>query len=323
MARLAARCACARAFARCDRPLRRRRRRTIRRGPITIVVSTRRRHRHGRPGAALRRQAVAEPGQAGGDREQARRCDHARRPPPSQRSPPDGHTLLVATSAALSINPTLYKQINYDPERDFVPISLYLKSPFILIVNPALPVKSVPELIDYAKKSPTPLNYQLARRRRLAASVDRAHEPHGSGCKMTHVPYRDSRAVGQRCCRGPCQPRASSRRAHRSRSSATASCARSRSRRTQRLPLHPNVPPFSEAANAPDFETVSWHVLLAPAKTPRPIVERLHAEMKRIMARPGDEEAAVRHRPDPARRRRRSQTPKATSSPRRRSGARW
>src|SRR4051812_48067520 len=72
---------------------------------------------------------------------------------------PDGYTLLVATSAALSINPTVYKQLAYDPERDLVPVSLYLKSPFILIVNPALPVQTVPELIDYAKKSPTPLNY--------------------------------------------------------------------------------------------------------------------------------------------------------------------
>ena len=51
-------------------------------------------------------------------------------------SPPDGHTLVVLTSSALAINPTLYKQINYDPNRDFIPISLYVKSPFILVVNP-------------------------------------------------------------------------------------------------------------------------------------------------------------------------------------------
>ena len=67
-------------------------------------------------------------------------------------SPPDGHTLVVLTSSALAINPTLYKQINYDPNKDFVPISLYVKSPFILVVNPALPVKTVPELLKHAKK---------------------------------------------------------------------------------------------------------------------------------------------------------------------------
>src|SRR3954449_1454978 len=64
---------------------------------------------------------------------------------------PDGYTLLVSTSSAMAINLTLFRQVNYDPERDFVPISLYVKSPFILVVNPELPVKSVPDLIGYVK----------------------------------------------------------------------------------------------------------------------------------------------------------------------------
>ena len=62
---------------------------------------------------------------------------------------------------------------------------------------------------------------------------------------------------------------------------------------SQRLPLLPDVPPFSEAAGAPDFEAVSWHVLLAPAKTPKEIVDRLHAEMKKIMADPDMKEKAA------------------------------
>ena len=56
-------------------------------------------------------------------------------------APADGHTLLISTSSAMAINPTLFKQINYDPEKDFVPISWYLKSPMILVVNPALPIR--------------------------------------------------------------------------------------------------------------------------------------------------------------------------------------
>src|SRR5258708_8165164 len=73
-------------------------------------------------------------------------------------APPDGYTLVVLTSIALSINPTLFKHLNYDPA-DFVPISLYVKSPFILVTNPALPPKPVPEFITLPQESHPPLNH--------------------------------------------------------------------------------------------------------------------------------------------------------------------
>jgi tripartite-type tricarboxylate transporter receptor subunit TctC len=199
-------------------------------------------------------------------------------------APPDGHMLGIATSAALSLNPTIYKQIPYSPERDLVPVSLYLKSPFILIVNPALPIHSVPELIKYAKESPTPLNYSSPGTGGLPyLSVELMNQRFG--LKMTHVPYRSTpQAVGDVAA------------GHVSLSFAEAGATLALIRdgklralavsSTQRLPAHPTVPPMAEAARAPDFETVSWHVLMAPAKTPRPIVERLNAEMKRIMGAP-------------------------------------
>jgi len=197
---------------------------------------------------------------------------------------PDGYTLLVATSAALSLNPTIYKQISYDPERDLVPVLLYLKSPFILVVNPALPIQTVPELIKYAKESPTPLNYSSPGTGGLPyLSVELMNQRFG--LKMTHVPYRATpQAVGDVAA------------GHVSLSFAEAGATLALIRdgklralavsSTQRLPAHPSVPPMAEAANAPGFETVSWHVLMAPAKTPRPIVEKLHAEMKRILSAP-------------------------------------
>ena len=92
------------------------------------------------------------------------------------QAPADGYTLLVSTSSAMAINPVLYKKINYDHVKDFVPISLYVKSPFILVVNPDLPVKSVSELIKLAKASKEPLTFSLARRRRRTASFHRIHE---------------------------------------------------------------------------------------------------------------------------------------------------
>ena len=197
---------------------------------------------------------------------------------------PDGYTLLVATSAALSLNPTIYKQISYDPERDLVPVSLYLKSPFILIVNPALPIHTVPELIKYAKESPTPLNYSSPGTGGLPyLSTELMNQRFG--LKMTHVPYRATpQAVGDVAA------------GHVSLSFAEAGATLALIRdgklralavsSTQRLPAHPSVPPMAEAASAPGFETVSWHVLMAPAKTPRPILERLNAEMTRIMSDP-------------------------------------
>ena len=106
-------------------------------------------------------------------------------------SPPDGHTLVVLTSAALAINQTLYKQINYSPENDFVPISLYVKSPFILVVNPNLPVKTVPEFIKHAKEAKPPLNYATVGAGALQhLSMEFAKQRFGFDA--THVPYRQT-----------------------------------------------------------------------------------------------------------------------------------
>ena len=108
-------------------------------------------------------------------------------------SPPDGHTLGVLTSSALAINQHLYKQMNYSPDNDFTPISLYVKSPLILVVNPNSPAKTVPEFIALAKKSNPPLTYAS-----LGAGVFQhiAMElaKQRFGFDATHVPYK---ATGQ------------------------------------------------------------------------------------------------------------------------------
>src|SRR5947207_11888645 len=72
---------------------------------------------------------------------------------------PDGHTLGISTAAPMSVAQVLYKKISYDPDKDFSPIYFYVKSPFVLIVNPALPISSVPDLIKYAKESASPMTY--------------------------------------------------------------------------------------------------------------------------------------------------------------------
>ena len=198
-------------------------------------------------------------------------------------APPDGYTLVVLTSIALSINPTLFKQLNYDPQ-DFTPISLYVKSPFVLVINPSLPAKTLSEFVEFARKANPSLNY---------ASIGAGSVQHMSmefakkrlGFDATHVPYRSTPQSVTDLMGG--QVAASFLEAGLSiplikdgklRALAVSSA--------QRLPLLPDVPPFAEASGAADYEGVSWHMLLVPSKTPQPIIDRLHAEMKRIMQAP-------------------------------------
>jgi tripartite-type tricarboxylate transporter receptor subunit TctC len=199
-------------------------------------------------------------------------------------APADGYTMIVATSAVMAIRPTLLKTVPYDPLKDFVPIALYVKSPFILVVNPALPIHSVPELIKYVKERPGQLSYS-------SSGVGGA--PHLSAeymkqrfdIDLAHVPYRNSPQSIADVAAGHVAMAFAE---------AGASLALIRDGKlralavtsSMRLPTVPELPPFGEAVGAPDFEAVSWHVLLASAGTPQDVVDKLHGEMKRIMEAP-------------------------------------
>jgi tripartite-type tricarboxylate transporter receptor subunit TctC len=205
-------------------------------------------------------------------------------------APPDGHTLLVSTSSAMAINPVLYKKINYDHVKDFVPVSFYVKSPFILVVNPDLPAKSVPELIKLAKERTDPLSYSTPGAG-VAQHLSMEYLKQRFDVNMTHVPYRSTPQsiadiVAGHVQLGFAEAGASLPLIRDGKLRALAVSS------STRLPTLPDVPPFSEAANAPDFEAVSWHMLFAPAATPKEIVQKLHDEMKRIMAAPQMRERA-------------------------------
>jgi tripartite-type tricarboxylate transporter receptor subunit TctC len=195
----------------------------------------------------------------------------------------DGYTLAVLTSIALAINPTLFKHLNYDPN-DFTPISLYVKSPFIMVIDPSLPAKTLSEFVEFAKKATPPLNY---------ASIGTGSVQHMSmefakqrlGFDATHVPYRSTPEsvtdlMGGHVAASFLEAGLSMPLIKEGKLRALAVSS------AQRLPLLPDVPPFAEAAGAADYEGVSWHMLLVPSKTPRPIIDRLHAEMVRIMQMP-------------------------------------
>jgi tripartite-type tricarboxylate transporter receptor subunit TctC len=104
---------------------------------------------------------------------------------------PDGHTLLISTSSAMAINLALFKQFAYNAEKDFVPVSFYVKSPFILIVNPKLPANTVPELIKYVKETKTPLNYSSPGPG-SAQHLSMEFMKQQFGLEITHVPYRNT-----------------------------------------------------------------------------------------------------------------------------------
>ncbi len=200
------------------------------------------------------------------------------------QSPPDGYTLLVSTSSAMAINLALFKQVTYDPDRDFIPVSLYVKSPFILVVNPDVPAKSIPELIKYLKDNQGKLSYSSPGAG-VAQHLSMEYMKNQFGLEITHVPYRSTPQSIQDIAAGHiplgwAEAGASLPLIKDGKLRALAVSS------TTRLPLLPDVPPLAEAAPAPGFEAVSWHMLLAPAKTPREIVDRLHDEMKRIMADP-------------------------------------
>jgi tripartite-type tricarboxylate transporter receptor subunit TctC len=106
-------------------------------------------------------------------------------------APPDGHTLGISTATPMAVNQVLYKKMTYDPNKDLTPVYFYVKSPFVLVVNPALPINSVPELIKYARESATPMSYSTPGAG-TSQHLSMEFMAQRFGLKVTHVPYRSS-----------------------------------------------------------------------------------------------------------------------------------
>ena len=201
------------------------------------------------------------------------------------RAAPDGHTLLISTSSPMAVNQTLYKKVNYDPDKDFVPISLYVKSPFVLVTHPGLGVSSMADFIKLAKsRSADPLTYGTPGAGTLL-HLGMEIMKQDFGFEANHVPYRNSGqivtdVVGGHISSAMSETGASLSLIKDGRLKALAITS------NVRHPSLPDVPPMAEAVDRPGFEAVSWHILLAPSATPQPIVERLQAEMNKITGDP-------------------------------------
>ena len=185
-------------------------------------------------------------------------------------APADGYTLLMGTNTTNAANGALFKKLSYDPDKDFVPVIRCVTGVNALVVNPALPVKTVAELIDYAKKNPGKLNYaEASASQRLSAEMFNQM----AGIKIERVPYKASpQAVGdvvsgQVQVMFPDLPQALTQiEAGRVRGLGTTG--------PKRTTVAPDLPTIAETV--PGYVLVYWLAVFAPAATPKPIVKTLH-----------------------------------------------
>ena len=187
---------------------------------------------------------------------------------------PDGYTLLLGQSGPISINPGIYQKLSYDPEKDFAPISMTTAYPYVLVVNPSLGVKTVAELVALAKRKPGELNYGTAG---VGVSNHLCTElfDNKAGIKMTHVPYRGTSLAVADLISGQVQVVFADPVSALSQVKAGALIALAVTSK-ERSPVAPEVPTIAESGY-PGFDALAWHGIMAPAGTPKPIIDRLNA----------------------------------------------
>ncbi|HZR72829.1 tripartite tricarboxylate transporter substrate binding protein [Bradyrhizobium sp.] len=196
---------------------------------------------------------------------------------------PDGYTLLLGQSGPISINPAVYKDLPYDPIKDFAPVSLTSTYPYIMVVNRSLGVKTLQEFVALAKSKPGALNYGSTG---VGASNHLLTELFNlkAGIKMTHIPYRGTALAVADLVAGQVQvvfsdPISALALINSGTLVALAVTSKDRS------PVAPSVPTIAESGY-PGFDAVGWHGILAPAKTPPAIVAKLNSEIVQALKDP-------------------------------------
>ncbi|HEX3058135.1 MAG TPA: tripartite tricarboxylate transporter substrate binding protein [Usitatibacter sp.] len=197
------------------------------------------------------------------------------------KSPPDGYTIAMGQTANLAVNPALYSSLPFDPLKDFAPIALLSSQPLIVVVSATSPYKSLKDLVDAAKKNPGKVNMASAGNGTIGHIGGEIFQRR-AGIKMTHVPYKgagqavtdlmggsvdtifgNTQSVGGLVAGGRLRPLA-----------VTS---------PKRLAAFPDVPTVAESGY-PGFEAATWSGLVAPAGTPKPIIDKLNAAANRALA---------------------------------------
>jgi len=197
------------------------------------------------------------------------------------KSAPDGYTLLLGNAGPMTINPSLQKALPYDPQRDLAPITLVSASPMVLVVHPSLPVKSVPDLVRFAKTRPGKLNYASAGIGNLQHLGMESLQTM-AGIRMNHVPYKGAAPAFIDLISGQVElmfaniigvlPHVKSARVR--------AIAVSTAKRATVLPDIPSV-----AEIYPDFDVNGWMGIFVPATTPREITAKLHEDIVKVLMR--------------------------------------
>jgi tripartite-type tricarboxylate transporter receptor subunit TctC len=199
------------------------------------------------------------------------------------KAPPDGYTLVTGNNATFGANVSLYKHLGFDPVKDFAPVSLVATQPNILVVHPSLPATSVKQLIALAKARPGQLNYSgsgMGAAAHLAAELFKSM----TGTDIVHISYKSAAPALTELIAGQTQLMFATSlsvmphiKANRVRALAVTTAKRAR--------VTPELPTIAEAG-VPGFEASTWHGVLVPAGTPEAIVNKLNAEIVRMLQLP-------------------------------------
>jgi tripartite-type tricarboxylate transporter receptor subunit TctC len=204
------------------------------------------------------------------------------------KAAPDGYTLTVASTSTHVVAPHVYTKLDYDPVKDFAPIGLMAVSPYLLVVNPALPAKTLQEFVNLARSQPGKLNYASAG---VGSTTHLAMEMLKTSSKtfMLHIPYNGNGPAGAALIAGQVEALFGSLPALLS--YAKSGRARALAVGTpKRSPSLPDVPTVAESGYA-GFDASLWLALMAPAGTPPAIIERLNREMVALINTPETRDA--------------------------------
>ena len=194
------------------------------------------------------------------------------------KAPPDGYTLMVAADSLLTINPHVYAKMSFDPLKDLLPVASIASNQFFLSVNPSLPVKTVPELVELAKKTKPPLPYASGgngSQHQLGIEMLKQR----AGIDLTHVPYRGGAPAGTATVAGETMVvLAGASNAGLLRSGQLRGLATTGKKRS---PMFPDMPTIGEFY--PGYELQIWLGLFAPPNTPEPVLARLREEVRKAL----------------------------------------